>query len=187
MLEHTQAIQVATRLGVRRQVRPPEPAPKLSRNAPAVRVMTDFLVETALVVEPTRLIDEALEDMKRHGVRALLVVDSDELIGLVSAYDILGEKPVQFLQNPVCDHYPCTRVDVHVGNIMTPLSELPTLDWRWVEAATIADVQAAFVATAHMHLLVVQTSALDHGSVARGLFSRTRIERSLAGQLPPRT
>lgn len=182
MIGHPQPLKFASRIGVRCCATAREPSMRLPATAPAVRLMTDFTTETALVVEPVVRIDEALEKMRRHGVRALLVVEGEDLLGLVSAYDILGEKPIQFLQNPVCDHYPCTHLDVHVGNVMTPLEELPVLDRDWVESATIADVLAAFDATVHMHLLVVQRSDPDEVPVACGLFSRTRLERALARQ-----
>jgi CBS-domain-containing membrane protein len=51
------------------------------------------------VADEERQIDESLQDMIRHGVRALLVTREDRVTGLITSYDIQGEKPLQFLQN----------------------------------------------------------------------------------------
>lgn len=161
---------------------PQHPAQTLARlapEAPAIEAMTDFAAECPVIVAPGRHIDDALQDMKLSGVRALVVMEDGAVRGLISAYDILGERPIQFLRSPNCNGNPCRRADIHVADIMTPFEDLPVLDYAWVRSATLQDIQAAFAATMHRHLLVLQDEAGSGAQVARGLFSRTRLERHL--------
>jgi len=79
-----------------------------------------------VTVTEDRSIDDALRDMMLAGVRALLVVSEDAVTGLITSYDIQGERPLQFL---LTSNY--TRHDeIEVGHIMTPWERVPRLDWR---------------------------------------------------------
>ena len=149
--------------------------PRVSLSDPAHLVMTDFAREPSITVKEERRIDEALEDMVRFGVRALLVVHGDTVTGLITSYDIQGERPLQFLQSSTY-----TRHDeIMVGHVMTPWERLPMLDWDSVRLASVSEVRESFSRTGATHLTVVQ-SGDDGSSVVRGLFSRTRLERQLA-------
>jgi CBS-domain-containing membrane protein len=68
---------------------------------PATFVMTDFRERAFFKVAPDEQIDEALKKMKHAGLRAAFVMDkqSDKLLGLITSYDIMGEKPLCYLQN----------------------------------------------------------------------------------------
>src|SRR5438552_5494808 len=66
---------------------------------PAIHAVTDFTREHPATIDEERQIDDALEDMIRIGVRALLVVREQRVVGLITSYDIQGEKPLQFLQS----------------------------------------------------------------------------------------
>jgi predicted transcriptional regulator len=68
--------------------RPAEYSRELKSNDPALRAMTDFTSKFAITVAPDRQIDSALTDMKRLGVRAMLVVRAESVIGLITSYDI---------------------------------------------------------------------------------------------------
>ena len=58
--------------------------------------MTDFESTTAIIILPGDTVDEAHRRMIQRGVRLLLVVDEDRsVLGVITATDILGEKPVQ--------------------------------------------------------------------------------------------
>lgn len=160
--------------------KPENPAQHLTRGAPATALMTDFRRERATVVAPGRHVDAALRDMILAGVRALLVVDDEQaVLGLITASDILGPRPVQFLQNPLCDSNPCRHKDVHVGDIMTVWAHLQLLETSWLAVSTCGDILALFAATETSHLLVVETGD-DARSIVRGLISRTRLMRQLA-------
>lgn len=150
----------------------------LNADDPAMAAMTDFTRECPVAVSPDRHIDDALQDMIRAGVRALLVLDEGRVLGLITSYDIQGERPIQFLQSPACVHDTCLHRDVRVADIMTALEQLPVLDLRSVQPARVGDLLETFKATEQTHLVVVESHA-DGTSFVRGLISRTRLERQL--------
>jgi CBS domain-containing protein len=171
-------VQTAGVLPVRR---PAQNLPALRSNDPALCVMTDFTTQLAITVPPDRQIDAALADMVRSGVRALLVVQLDSVVGLVTSYDIEGTRSVRFATPPHLRR----REDIRVSDIMTPWKDLNTLDWHTVETAKISDLLEIFAAIGVMHLLVVENDACG-AEVVRGLISRSRIERQLqSARLPP--
>ncbi len=163
------------------RVRAPQPqdTARRSTEVPARELMTDFERTAPLTVAPDRHIDAALQDMVVGGVRSLLVVDDGELLGLVTAADLQGEKPIQFLQSPMCSSYPCKHSDVHVSDVMTPLASLTTLDDATLHRTTAGEVLALLQLEGLTHALVMQSAGNGETSV-RGVFSRTRLERSLA-------
>lgn len=153
--------------------------PTLSKTDPASRVMVDFCRECAVTVEPHQHLDAALKQMQRAGVRALLVVADGRVSGLITAYDIQGEKPIQFVQSSDCIHHPqCRHEDVEVADIMTPIEELPTLRMEALISANVGNVLETFRQTGHTHLLVMEASSTGEAGV-RGLVSRAQVERQL--------
>jgi CBS domain len=143
-------------------------------NDSATRVVTDFTREPPMTVTEDRPIDDALQDMITAGVRALLVVRGDLVSGLITSYDIQGERPLQFLQT---SSY--TRHDeIEVRHIMTHWDRVPILDWRLVREARVYDVAKGFESTCATHLVFVEHLEHDEAFV-RGLLSRTRLERQL--------
>src|ERR1700721_3700707 len=65
---------------------------------PAIYAITDFTREHPVTVDEERQIDDALHDMIHLGVRAMLVLREQRIVGLITSYDIQGERPLQFLQ-----------------------------------------------------------------------------------------
>ena len=163
------------------RIRAPRPndTARRSTDVPARELMTDFESTTPLTIDPGRHVDAALQDMVVGGVRSLLVVENGQLLGFVTAADLQGEKPIQFLQSPYCESWPCTHSDVHVRDVMTPLQDLTLLDHATLDSVTAGDVLTLLRLEAITHLLVMQSTVSGECSV-RGVFSRTRLERSLA-------
>jgi CBS domain-containing protein len=163
-------------------IRQPVEYQELRLRDAAVHAMTDFKSRIAITVGPDWQIDEALTDMMRLGVRAMLVVRAGSVLGLVTSYDIEGTRSVQFAQPP----YARRREDIRVGDVMTQWADLPTVEWNTVQTATIADLLEIFCGVGVMHLVVVETDAKGAEAV-RGLISRSRIERQLHGteHVPP--
>lgn len=157
-------------------MRRPTEYPDLSAKDPAVHGMTDFTCKVPISVAPERPIDEALADMMRFGVRSLVVVSGDSVVGLITSYDIEGTRPVRFSQRSNITR----REYIRVGDIMTEWDDLPTVDWSTMQSARIADLLEIFHGVGVMHLLVVEG---DNGgaTVVRGLVSRARLERRLNG------
>ena len=159
----------------------PELGVALLPTAPALDVMTDLATEAAHIVAPDRQIDDALHDMIVFGVRLLLVVHEQAVTGVVTSYDIMGERPIQFLHDPFRSDRPHRHADIRVADIMTPISEIRPLRLRWVATATVGDIAGLFRARNDTHLLVADDRPGGE-LVIRGIFSRSRMERQLDGR-----
>jgi CBS domain-containing protein len=149
----------------------------LSPSDPALLAITDFTREQPATVGEDRQIDDALEDMIRQGVRTLLVVREQRVVGLVTSYDIQGEKPLQFLQSSTYRQ----RRDVRVGHIMTRWDELLAVDWNRLQDASAGDLLDVLEDVGASHLLVVQAADKTHPPIVRALVSRARLFRQLQG------
>lgn len=142
---------------------------------PARRIVTDFTREPPMTVTEDRLIDDALRDMITAGVRALVVVRGVLVSGLITSYDIQGERPLQFLQTSTYTRHN----EIEVGHIMTPWERVPKLDWRSVRAARVQNVAMAFGSFCGATHLVIVEQVRPGEAFVRGLLSRTRLERQL--------
>lgn len=144
-------------------------------DSPAVGVMTDLTRVTAVIILPGDSVDEAHRRMIQRGVRLLLVVDQDRRVhGIVTANDVLGEKPVKTaVQRGV------PRSEVQVRDIMTPRDALEAMDIREVNAATVGHIVATLKAAGRQHTLVIDHDAKGGGQRVRGVFSATQIARQL--------
>jgi CBS domain-containing protein len=147
---------------------------RLAPTDPAVNVVTDFVWEQPLTVPEELSIDAALREMIRAGVRALLVVRDEVVTGLITSYDIQGERPLQFLTESGYRRHD----EIEAGHIMTPWERVPTLDWQALGHARVSDLAAFFRCTAATHVVIVERTGQGTSAV-RGLISRTRLERQL--------
>jgi CBS-domain-containing membrane protein len=150
----------------------------VDRTDPAQSVMTDFHERSAVSVADDIPIDTALEHLKHAGVRSAIVVDADQrhVLGMITAYDIQGEKPIRHLQAVGCTHRTCSRDDVLVRDIMDKVEDWQVVDMKDVERGSIDMVLEAFKAVGRSHLAVVETSDVQ-GTRLRGLFSAAKIMR----------
>ncbi|HSS65886.1 MAG TPA: CBS domain-containing protein [Gammaproteobacteria bacterium] len=172
-----------------RYVHPPELPDRAYLTSPAIDVMTDFNHVRPRTTRPDAPIDNALDHMKRVGVRLLLVEDADRtILGIVSSYDIQGEKPIKLVQESRV-----SRSEIRVSDIMTPQGEIEALHMLSVRNAQVGHIVATLRALEQRHLLVVQSAngigesdedeampSIGSGTqVVRGLFSSTQIGRQL--------
>jgi len=140
----------------------------------ALQVMTDFQSVTAIIILPGDTVDEAHGRMIQRGVRLLLVVDQNRgVLGLLTATDILGEKPVQ-----AAVQRGLRRGELQVRDIMTPQERLEVLDLEHVRGARVGHVVATLQKAGRQHALVVEYDARRQQTL-RGLFSATQIARQL--------
>jgi len=147
---------------------------KVTLEAPAVQVMTDFNEVTAVIILPGDTVDEANSRMIQRGVRLLLVVDQNRNVsGLITATDILGEKPVQ-----VAVHRGVQRGEIQVRDIMTPQERLEVLDFEQVRGAKVGHIVATLQKAGRQHALVVEYDKKNRQTL-RGLFSATQVARQL--------
>jgi len=154
---------------------------RVTLDSPALSVMTDFSQTPAATIEPETGIEHANDYMKRRGVRALLVTDAEGgVVGMLTATDVLGEKPVKIaLERGV------RRQEIRVADIMTPRALLELLAFEDVHRARVGHVVATLKETGRQHLLVGERSAKEERM--RGIFSLTQIARQLGVQLQPNT
>jgi CBS domain-containing protein len=146
----------------------------------AFHALTDFQHEYPITVDADTSIDEALADMNRLYVHALLVTQGrfegvdPQVAGLITAYDIARERPHSFPRTTGTT----ARKRVTVGEIMTPRSELSLVNYESLQTLTALDLYKMFQGTGLTHLLVIETRGVD-SAVARGLLSRETLAKRL--------
>jgi CBS domain-containing protein len=144
---------------------------------PAIHAITDFTREHPVTVDDDRQIDDALGDMIHLGVRALLVMREQRIVGLITSYDIQGERPLQFLQTSNYRRHQ----DIRVGHVMTPWDELLALDWDGIQSARAGDLLQMLDEAGLTHLLVIERGKKNGSPIVRALVSRARLARQLRG------
>ena len=160
-------------------LRPTQTLPERVRlGDPATDVMTDLSKVSVVSVRAKTSMDKANAKMIKYGVRMLLVLDDNEqLAGLITATDILGEKPMRFLQNMGGTH-----ADIMVRDIMTPQRELEVLGIEEVKKARVGDIVMTVKKANRQHSMVVSEKP-DGTHAVCGLFSLTQIARQLGAQV----
>lgn len=147
----------------------------LAADSPAIEAMTDFGRVNVVSIDATAGIDRANAQMISRGVRLLMVTDKSEtVVGLITARDILGEKPMQLAQARGGK-----REDLSVADLMTPIASIDTLYLGEVLNATVADILEALKKLGRQHILVEDTDPATGLPRVRGLFSATHIGRVL--------
>ena len=146
----------------------------------AVNVMTDFKSVTAIIVLSGDPLDEAHRRMIQRGVRLLLVVDQNRrVVGVITASDILGEKPMQ-----VIGQRGIRREELLVRDVMTPQQALEVLELETIRTARVGHVLATLKRSGRQHAMVVENDA-NGRHVIRGIFSATQVARQLGIVMPP--
>jgi CBS domain-containing protein len=165
---------------------PTQPAlERVQLDSPALDVMTDLARVTAVIILAGDTVDEAFRRMVERGVRMLLVVDQDrKVLGVITASDVSGEKPVQ-----IAVQQGLHRDEVLVRNCMTPCASLQVLDLEQVRAAKVGHIVATLKDAARHHVLVVERGESGDrrakgAARVRGIFSATQIVRQLGIAFP---
>ena len=143
---------------------------------PAILAVTDFTREHPVTIDPERQIDDALDDMIRMGVRALLVVKDQRILGLITSYDIQGERPMQFLQTSTYTQHR----DIRVSHIMTPWQALTAINWETLQSMRAGDLLQVLEHAGLTHIIVVEADRAGASCVVRALVSRARLIRQLS-------
>ncbi len=148
---------------------------KVKERSPAILVMTDLRQQIAVTVEPNVSIDWALQRMKTAGVRLLFVVNSNkQVLGLITATDIQGEKPLQFHQELNLRYE-----EIMVRDIMTPKTRLEVMYMDDVMRASVADIVLTLRTTGRRHALVLDDDPRTECPAIRGIFSASQISKQL--------
>ena len=170
-----------TALGTARICRPDQAQAGVTLDSPALQVMTDLTRVAPVLIEPQETMEAAHRYMMQRGVRMLLALDKGEtLAGIITATDILGEKPVSIVRERRIRH-----AEILVADVMTPVERLDAFDMHSVQTARVGHVVASLQQARRYHALVIQHDA-QGGPEIRGIFSLSQIARQLgvALQLP---
>ena len=162
-------------------VRPVEPPRLVHLDDPARMVMTDFSKVFPITINPEATIDEALELMKNQGVRLLLVIDpNDHVIGLITATDIQGQKPIELVQEQRIPH-----AEITVAMIMSSQANIQGLPLEDVQRLQVGHIAETLRQLERQHILVLNTNDAGQQTIC-GLFSMSQIRKQLTprSQLP---
>lgn len=147
------------------------PLSRVTLDDPAFSVMTDLTEVNPATIGPERRIDEANAAMLERAVRLLFVLDNSRaVVGVITATDLLDEKPVRFMQDRGVK-----RGEILVADIMTPTSMLEAISMQDVAQMRVGHIVATLKRVRRQHLMASE----DGGTRVRGLFSASRISRQL--------
>jgi len=161
--------------------RPAYLSQRVSLDSPATAVFTDFDRVAAVTIGPSVPIEMANQCMIAAAIRLLLVVDEhQEIVGLITATDILGEKPYKHMQRSGE-----TFSEILVSDLMSPQEELDVLQLEDVTRARVGDIVATLKYFGRQHALVVEAAGERAAQRLRGIFSATQIGRQLGMKVAP--
>ncbi|HJV70940.1 hypothetical protein [Ideonella sp.] len=150
---------------------------KAALTDPAASQMTDLRLGACVKVDHRDGIAPTLHVMQRAGVRMAFVTGvGGELIGLVTADDLQGERPMLRAMSD--------RIGVEeltLDQVMAPLAQWQVLDAWQVEHSRIGHVAATMRRHGLRYLLVVERQA--KATEIRGVFSARRLEQALGIEL----
>lgn len=144
---------------------------------PATYVFTDFSHNRPAYIAPHVLIDDAMNKMKKSGIRLMLVINEVKqengkrkgtVIGQITACDLLGDAPIKLAQSTGTRHSEMT-----VDMLMTPRKDIKVVEWPHIKTAQVGHIIATMHDRECCHILVVDKDKL------RGIFSMSEISRHL--------
>jgi CBS domain-containing protein len=145
-------------------------AARVTPDSPALQAMTDLARVSPATIRPQAPLAGANQFMITRGVRLLLVVDErDTVLGLITATDLLGERPMQ-----VASERGLRRDELSVADVMTPAAQVEVLALADVEASRVGHVLETLRRLGRQHALVA-----DDQNTVCGIFSISQIARQL--------
>ncbi|MCO6428062.1 CBS domain-containing protein [Nitrosomonas communis] len=157
----------------------PAPPRLVTMESPALEIMTDLRHIHIAEIQPHATMESANVYMMQRGVRSLFVLNDDYLLqGVITASDILGEKPLRFIQERRVKHS-----EILVSDIMTPLDCLEAIPFEEVQHAKVGHVVASLREAGRQHTLVMEED-VEGGLLICGIFSLTQIEKQLGIAIP---
>lgn len=148
---------------------------QINDNDPAERVMLDFTQVFPVTVEGFVDIDQARRKMQENGVRFLLVTDLDDRIaGVINAYRIMGEKPMQYAKEHGIGYQ-----DITVERMMQPLNQVPAMDYSYVQQSLVRHVISTIQVLEYPYALVIETLPESGDQRIRGIFTSSYVSRLL--------
>jgi CBS-domain-containing membrane protein len=166
-------------------------AARVTPESPAMQVMTDLTRVSPATIRPQAPLSGANQFMITRGVRLLLVVDEqhDTILGVVTASDLLGERPML-----VATGRGLRRDELAVADVMTPATQVEVIALADVGGSRVGHVLETLRRAGRQHALVVDYDMLPPAglleratlrTMVRGIFSISQIARQLGVALPP--
>jgi CBS-domain-containing membrane protein len=153
----------------------PQSMGPVTLTSPGLQVMTDLALVKASTIDPQTSLARAEQVMIHQGVRLLFVVSSFPCVeGLVTAADLIGDKPMRVVHQRGVHHQ-----ELSVADVMSELSALDALDFSVLKSANVAQVIATLNKFGRQHLLVVESATSQSPARIRGVISQTQLERQL--------
>ena len=179
--------ELGANAGFRRPVQPQ--APRVGAESPAAQVMTDLTRVAPATIRPQAPLAGANQFMITRGVRLLLVTDDQEnVLGLITATDILSEKPMR-----AAIDRGVRRDELTVADVMTPAEEVEVIAYADVEGARVGHVLETLRRAGRQHALVVDHDEIASGrplvpptrrTMVRGIFSISQLARQVGVPVP---
>jgi len=173
--------------GFRRPLAPQ--SPRVTAESPAAQVMTDLTRVAPATIRPQAPLAGANQFMITRGVRLLLVTDDHEnVLGIITATDILSERPMR-----AAIDRGLRRDELTVADVMTPAEQVEVIAYADVEGARVGHVLETLRRAGRQHALVVDFDEIPsgrplappaHRTMVRGIFSISQIARQLGVAVP---
>jgi len=165
--------------------RPTQPqAARVTPESPALHVMTDLARVSPATIRPQAPLAGANQFMIARGVRLLLVIDEHEtVLGVITATDILGERPML-----AATARGLRRDELTVADVMTSAGQIQVIALADVESARVGHVLETLRRAGRQHALVVDFDEIPSSrplqppakrTMVRGIFSISQIARQL--------
>lgn len=159
----------------------PGPVQLVRADSPAIEVMTDLQRVPAATIAADATLAEATQAMINRAVRLLFCVDKNGgLLGLITARDTMGERPIKLIQERGGKHG-----ELQVRDLMVPADDIDVLDYADVMQAEVGHVVATLKSFGRQHALVVDRDPATGNETLRGIFSATQISRQLDVPVQP--
>ncbi|MGD0505446.1 MAG: CBS domain-containing protein [Steroidobacteraceae bacterium] len=153
----------------------------ITASSPAIAVMTDLRQVSAATIGAESTLSDATRTMMARNVRLLLVVAPDQsVVGLITARDTQGERPIQWLHDRGSKY-----TDLRVSDLMINTEDMDVLDIKDVLHSEVGHIVASLKAWGRQHALVAEQDAVSGVSRIRGIFSATQIGRQLGVAVQP--
>lgn len=141
---------------------------------PAFMAMVDFKKMTPNTILQSTDLETAQHEMEFHGTHFMLVLnDQDQLIGVITASDLLGEKPIK-----VASSTGLTHNNIPVDRLMTQITDVPALDIDAVSYARVAHIIKTLHEIKSPYALVLKQIDNDTQKL-RGYFSTSQMSKQL--------
>ncbi|PSJ17030.1 CBS domain-containing protein [Nitrosomonas supralitoralis] len=178
MMKEYKSLAVQYLTGMVQISNPVSPNP-VTYDSRASEVMTDLRTVQAAIISPSITMEIANTYMMQRGVRTLLVMNDDNsLAGIITATDILSEKPMRFIQERGVKHN-----EILVMDMMTPLNNLEAIPLDEVVHAKVGNIVASLRESGRLHALVIDDATIGLPRIC-GIFSWTQIEKQLGTIIP---